>query len=107
EKQVNVFALPRQDAIQLSAEGDRGDAVLFPIVGVLSVADFSAPLSVEGISENRLEFCLRQGIAQETLVEETVLPFSMFDNEADGGPGSNGAKTTGSLCAEPGGNTSP
>ena len=66
---MNVLAREGQDTVQLSAQRNRGDLVLFPIVGVLSIADFRAPFFVESVAEYRLEVRLRKCRAQEILVE--------------------------------------
>src|SRR5262245_21468775 len=67
EKDVHVLVPYRQDAIQLSTQRNFRDAPLLPIVGVLNIADFSAPSIVERISKDRLEFCLGETVAEKVL----------------------------------------
>ena len=52
---MDVLVVQRQDVVQLSAQGYRRDVVLFPIVFVLSIADFCAPFAVERMPKDRLE----------------------------------------------------
>jgi hypothetical protein len=85
EKQLNILAPYRQKAVQLSAQGDRRDAPFLPIIDILSVTNFCAPFAVKRKSENRLQFGLDNCIAQEVLIEESVLPLAMIDDRADCG----------------------
>jgi hypothetical protein len=55
DEKVNVLFLEGHDTVELSAQRYRGDPVLFPIIGVLGIADFGASLLVERVSEYRLE----------------------------------------------------
>jgi len=104
---MNVLVVERYESVQLSTEGNQSDAVLLPIIGVLCIADFSAPFSVKGISENRLEFGLSESIAQEILVEESVPPFSASDHSTYGRTWSHRTEAARTLCGDVGGYAGP
>ena len=107
DEKVNVLVLEGHDAVELSAQRNRGDTMFFPIIDILGIADFRAPLLVEGVGEYRLEVRLGQSIAQEVLVEQAVSPFSVSDYRRYGRTRSHRAKAAAGLCVELHGNAHP
>src|SRR5262249_16413444 len=105
EKQLNLLGLQGQDPVQLPAQRYQRDAMLFPVVGVLGVADFGAPLFIKTIGKDRLKFCLSESIAQEILIEEAVLQSFVLENRANRRTGSHRTKLCGGFRRDMGGDT--